>query len=1167
MAVGSTLLLVANGANGLGVLQPVIWTSSSPSVASVSNATGSAGIVSALGAGTTTITASVGTISATAQISVTPALVSITVSPANPSIALNSTQLLQLTVTGNYSDGSSSNLTPYVNWTNSNTSVARLMPNLGMPTSEVTLIPLGVGTANLTATFGGVTGSTAVSVLAAPTVVAPTIVSVSPTGGSAGTQVTIAGSGFGATQGTGTVWLGTTLGTVVSWSDGQVIATVTAGSISGAAEIQQGGVASNVVPFTVNTATISSVTPTSGLGGSQVTITGSGFGVAQGSGTVWLGNAPGVVTSWSDSQVVAAVAPGAASGRAQILQNGVWSNSVPFTIDSPHIASISPNSGAAGTQVTINGNGFGAAQGNSVVRIGSTAGVVVSWSDTQVVASVSSSASSGVVKIQQNGSWSNALTFTVPVVSGGTATPVIVAPYVVTMVPNGTQPTQALTANGQAVTGLTWTSSNPAVATVSADDPPTITAVGPGNATITAGNASIDVTVPADSTLPTGTVSCGNPGDGSGVTSIIPAVPSPTGVADVFALQADWNVLAITKDCLTAWTAPVATGSTLIPDFQGGLIVTNGQSIYKLDGMTGQAYPKYSSVSGDTLVTPVPHTDGTIFTVDGDQFVGIDPQTGSRRVSVGMNDSTVSSTVHDAGRYGAGACYSSPIPGQGGSDSFSFSFSPPSSGSLMIAGDGYAYVPYGFTSTTTRSEVNIPDPATQLCTSESASVSRLSLRLLRLGTSGDSYEFSLGAWSSASDTLSGQGGYTLQSAPLPTINWTTPITNADTGVLFAWSIDTGASEPPCAPGTLFASGCAFGSTTVNLTATSGTAVSQAVLNIPGDYFQPVLQRADGSYVGTDRTNMFAFTSSGALLWTVPNDTPQIATADGGVIGASGVTYDQNGNANGQQPLTTDSWLGNTYQTQGAIDQISDLPADYASTFAALVNGNQSANGTAVKENPYPPLKSCVRPNSPTMCAYDSLLVGLEALRTKIGGNCVGSDGVNDCGEYVFSKIGSPSDQQLFSRFINRHPGFFDGTRSTFLLQDISGDLGSIDAQKIYTYYAGTGLTVADYFKKNSITGKSLALLQPTGAQSSLGQQGLIIFFNPSSVCTDSALWNSPCQIQNQSRLFHEGLHEFYGIKDSGIQSLFGIQVGPCTADITDYISSKVFGMVVNSCRH
>lgn len=51
-------------------------------------------------------------------------------------------------------------------------------------------------------------------------------------------------------------------------------------------------------------------------------------------------------------------------------------------------------------------------------------------------------------------------------------------------------------------------------------------------------------------TLPLGTTIWSNPGNGSGVTKIVPAVPSATGVADVFAFQGDDTVQAITSDGL-----------------------------------------------------------------------------------------------------------------------------------------------------------------------------------------------------------------------------------------------------------------------------------------------------------------------------------------------------------------------------------------------------------------------------------------------------------------------------------------------------------------------------------------------------------------------------------------------------------------------------------------
>lgn len=67
------------------------------------------------------------------------------------------------------------------------------------------------------------------------------IASITPTSGSSGTSVTFTGAGFGSSQGTGTVILGSALGQVTSWTDTQITATVAAGSLSGVARVQQNG--------------------------------------------------------------------------------------------------------------------------------------------------------------------------------------------------------------------------------------------------------------------------------------------------------------------------------------------------------------------------------------------------------------------------------------------------------------------------------------------------------------------------------------------------------------------------------------------------------------------------------------------------------------------------------------------------------------------------------------------------------------------------------------------------------------------------------------------------------------------------------------------------------------------------------------------------------------
>jgi hypothetical protein len=47
----------------------------------------------------------------------------------------------------------------------------------------------------------------------------PTIQNLAPTSGPVGTEVTISGSGFGATQGGSSIQIGTSSASVVSWSD------------------------------------------------------------------------------------------------------------------------------------------------------------------------------------------------------------------------------------------------------------------------------------------------------------------------------------------------------------------------------------------------------------------------------------------------------------------------------------------------------------------------------------------------------------------------------------------------------------------------------------------------------------------------------------------------------------------------------------------------------------------------------------------------------------------------------------------------------------------------------------------------------------------------------------------------------------------------------------
>jgi len=81
--------------------------------------------------------------------------------------------------------------------------------------------------------------------------------------------------------------------------------------------------------------------------------------------------------------------------------SGVWSNALPFTVNTVTITSVFPNSGPPGTVVTIAGSNLGSAQGGGTVQPGSTAGAVVTWSHTEIVATVAAGAVSGIASVQQ----------------------------------------------------------------------------------------------------------------------------------------------------------------------------------------------------------------------------------------------------------------------------------------------------------------------------------------------------------------------------------------------------------------------------------------------------------------------------------------------------------------------------------------------------------------------------------------------------------------------------------------------------------------------------------------------------------------------------------------------------------------------------------------------
>jgi hypothetical protein len=102
-------------------------------------------------------------------------LQSIAVTPTNPSVAVGFTQ--QFTAIGTFSDNSTSTLATSTIWASSDTSVATINAESGMATGVT------VETTTITARLGNISGTTTLTVNAAPDTTAPTVSSTSPLSG------------------------------------------------------------------------------------------------------------------------------------------------------------------------------------------------------------------------------------------------------------------------------------------------------------------------------------------------------------------------------------------------------------------------------------------------------------------------------------------------------------------------------------------------------------------------------------------------------------------------------------------------------------------------------------------------------------------------------------------------------------------------------------------------------------------------------------------------------------------------------------------------------------------------------------------------------------------------------------------------------------------------
>ena len=273
---------------------------------------------------------------------------------------------------------------------------------------------------------------------AAPFKVIPAI-RADPLSGPIGTKVVLFGKGFGAKTAGDQLLFNGRPGTIAQWTDTLIVTHVPLDATSGPLVLKQGTMQRTVGTFSVPTPKATGLSVSSGPIGTLLRIAGENFGFYSESGktpfaftdfnkgenVVEIGGVPAVIYRWHNDKIDVWVPFSARSGPVVVKRGGtkpkedgsccaerglITAEAGHFTVITPKVASYTPTSAGLDEIVTIKGSGFGAflktaeqtqpglneaghdfvpyELGENVARtevlFSNVAGIVVSWTDTEI---------------------------------------------------------------------------------------------------------------------------------------------------------------------------------------------------------------------------------------------------------------------------------------------------------------------------------------------------------------------------------------------------------------------------------------------------------------------------------------------------------------------------------------------------------------------------------------------------------------------------------------------------------------------------------------------------------------------------------------------------------------------------------------------------------------
>lgn len=231
----------------------------------------------------------------------------------------------------------------------------------------------------------------------------PAIISINPVQGEIGTEVTIAGVNFSDQVSANAVTFSGVPAVIKSASTTQIVAVVPDRAVTGAVVVTVNGQTATGPNFTVVTPvplTIATITPSSGLVGIDVTITGTGFSATPAENIVKVNGVAATVKRATAVQLVVTIPANATTGPITVeVKDKTVTGSVFTVIPTLTITALQPTSGPKFWQVTITGTGFSTTPSDNKVTFNGKDAVVKSATATALIVEVPLRAGSGKVNV------------------------------------------------------------------------------------------------------------------------------------------------------------------------------------------------------------------------------------------------------------------------------------------------------------------------------------------------------------------------------------------------------------------------------------------------------------------------------------------------------------------------------------------------------------------------------------------------------------------------------------------------------------------------------------------------------------------------------------------------------------------------------------------------